>query len=207
MAENKAALVETLLTLKRKSGKTYNQLAEETGLTNVYVGQLLRRQAHLKPDTAPKLKAALPGLTDEVIEQMMVPPLRGVTEGVMHFAESIKDIINEEFGDGIMSSVDFYCAVDKIKEGRKYAFKATGKVNVPGLALSETGSNLTSKPVEPVALQHLVPVYRVCVKFVYCFYPSAGREINNARCLELYICVLMWHFRPCHIIRWTAFVQ
>ncbi|GAB2217763.1 hypothetical protein Droror1_Dr00000974 [Drosera rotundifolia] len=128
MAENKAALVETLLTLKRKSGKTYNQLAEETGLTNVYVGQLLRRQAHLKPDTAPKLKAALPGLTDEVIEQMMVPPLRGydpsiiqdptiyrVTEGVMHFAESIKDIINEEFGDGIMSSVDFYCAVDKIK--------------------------------------------------------------------------------------------
>ncbi|EXB46744.1 Cyanate hydratase [Morus notabilis] len=33
----------------------------------------------------------------------------------MHFGESIKEIINEEFGDGIMSAIDFYCSVDKVK--------------------------------------------------------------------------------------------
>ncbi|KAL7177609.1 hypothetical protein ACSBR2_030883 [Camellia fascicularis] len=33
----------------------------------------------------------------------------------MHFRESIKEIINEEFGDGIMSAIDFYCSVDKVK--------------------------------------------------------------------------------------------
>jgi len=33
----------------------------------------------------------------------------------MHFGESIKEIINEDFGDGIMSAIDFYCSVDKIK--------------------------------------------------------------------------------------------
>ncbi|GAA0150685.1 hypothetical protein LIER_37160 [Lithospermum erythrorhizon] len=33
----------------------------------------------------------------------------------MHFGESIKEIINEEFGNGIMSAIDFYCSVDKIK--------------------------------------------------------------------------------------------
>ncbi|KAF2530881.1 hypothetical protein F2Q70_00030363 [Brassica cretica] len=33
----------------------------------------------------------------------------------MHFGESIKEIINEDFGDGIMSAIDFYCSVDKVK--------------------------------------------------------------------------------------------
>lgn len=62
--------------VKIHSGKSYNQIAEETGLTNVYVAQLLKRQAQLKPETAPKLKAALPELNDEMIKVMMHPPLR-----------------------------------------------------------------------------------------------------------------------------------
>jgi len=33
----------------------------------------------------------------------------------MHFGESIKEVINEDFGDGIMSTIDFYCSVDKLK--------------------------------------------------------------------------------------------
>ncbi|CAK9150990.1 unnamed protein product [Ilex paraguariensis] len=124
----KESLVTQLQAVKRKSGKTYGQLAAETGLTNVYVAQLLRRQAQLKPETAPKLRAALPELSDEFVEEMMRAPLRSydteliqdptvyrLNEAVMHFGESIKDIINEEFGDGIMSAIDFFCSVDKIK--------------------------------------------------------------------------------------------
>lgn len=76
MAEMKASVVNRLLLVKRQSGKSYNQIAEETGLTNVYVGQLLRRQAQLKPETAPKLRAALPLLTQELLEEMMRPPMR-----------------------------------------------------------------------------------------------------------------------------------
>ncbi|KAL8158352.1 hypothetical protein AgCh_002878 [Apium graveolens] len=117
-----------LESVKRKSGKTYSEIAEETGLTNVYVAQLFKFQAQLKPDTVSKLKAALPELPDHVVEKMMEPPLRcydpkliqeptvyRLNEAVMHFGESIKDIINEEFGDGIMSAIDFYCSVDKVK--------------------------------------------------------------------------------------------
>ncbi|KAK4405917.1 Cyanate hydratase [Sesamum angolense] len=124
----KARTAAELQALKRKSGKTYGQIAEETGLTNVYVAQLLRRQAQLKPATAPLLQAALPGLTDELLHEMMQPPLRSydpnliqeptvyrLHEAVMHFGESIKEIINEEFGDGIMSAIDFYCSVEKVK--------------------------------------------------------------------------------------------
>ncbi|KAL0388384.1 UNVERIFIED_CONTAM: Cyanate hydratase [Sesamum radiatum] len=110
----KARTAAELQALKRKSGKTYGQIAEETGLTNVYVAQLLRRQAQLKPATAPLLQAALPGLTDELLHEMIQPPLRSydpnliqeptvyrLHEAVMHFGESIKEIINEEFGDGM----------------------------------------------------------------------------------------------------------
>lgn len=68
--------VARLQAVKHTSGKSYNQLAEETGLTNVYVAQLLRRQAQLKPDTAPKLKAALPDLPEVLVHDMMEPPLR-----------------------------------------------------------------------------------------------------------------------------------
>lgn len=126
--ENKANTVASLMSVKQKSGKTFGQIAEETGLTNVYVAQLLRRQAQLKPETAPKLKAALPHLSDEQLHAMMQAPLRSydpnlvqdptvyrLNEAVMHFGESIKEIINEEFGDGIMSAIDFFCSVDKVK--------------------------------------------------------------------------------------------
>ncbi|KAL4561196.1 hypothetical protein LXL04_033359 [Taraxacum kok-saghyz] len=124
----KASVVSSLMAVKRQSGKTFSQIAAETGLTNVYVAQLLRRQAQLKPDTAPKLRTALPDLTDIHIQQMKEAPLRSydpsiiqdptvyrLNEAVMHFGESIKEIINEEFGDGIMSAIDFFCSVDKVK--------------------------------------------------------------------------------------------
>ncbi|KAG2727832.1 hypothetical protein I3760_01G177600 [Carya illinoinensis] len=128
MAESKVSIANRLLAAKRSSGKSYSHLAVETGLTNVYVAQLLRRQAQLKPETAPKLKAALPELTDDDLQEMMRPPMRSydpnliqeptiyrLNEAVMHFGESIKEIINEEFGDGIMSAIDFFCSVDKAK--------------------------------------------------------------------------------------------
>ncbi|KAL2456682.1 Cyanate hydratase [Abeliophyllum distichum] len=127
-SSNKASTVAALQAVKRKSGKTYGQIAQEAGLTNVYVAQLLRRQAQLKPETPSSLRAALPDLSEELLHEMMQPPMRSydpniiqdptvyrLHEAVMHFGESIKDIINEDFGDGIMSAIDFYCAVDKIK--------------------------------------------------------------------------------------------
>ncbi|XP_058094762.1 cyanate hydratase [Magnolia sinica] len=125
---SKASVVGRLLAVKRDSGKTFSQISAETGLTNVYVAQLLRRQAQLQADTALILRAALPELSEDLIAEMMKPPMRSydphiiqepaiyrLNEAVMHFGESIKEIINEEFGDGIMSAIDFYCSVDKVK--------------------------------------------------------------------------------------------
>lgn len=76
MEQKKAKIVAELQAVKHNSGKSYNQLAEETGLTNVYVAQLLRRQAQLNPQTAPLLRAALPDLPQDLVSEMMRPPLR-----------------------------------------------------------------------------------------------------------------------------------
>lgn len=73
---SKSSLTNRLQAAKRRSGKSYSQIAEETGLTNVYVAQLLRRQAQLKADTVPQLQAALPELSDELLHEMMRPPMR-----------------------------------------------------------------------------------------------------------------------------------
>ncbi|KAG1361859.1 cyanate hydratase [Cocos nucifera] len=121
-------VVGRLMAAKKASGKCYSEIAAETGLTNVYVAQLLRRQAQLKPATALALRSALPSLTDDLVSEMMNPPFRSyhpnliqepavyrLNEAVMHFGESIKEIINEDFGDGIMSAIDFHCSVDKVQ--------------------------------------------------------------------------------------------
>lgn len=125
----KEEVVSLIMEAKRASGKTYAQIANETGLTNVYVAQLLRRQAQLSRRSALALQAAIPGLNSGLVEEMMIPPLRSydsdiakdpciyrLNEAVMHFGESIKDVINEDFGDGIMSAIDFYCSVKKVKD-------------------------------------------------------------------------------------------
>ncbi|KAL0907413.1 hypothetical protein M5K25_021825 [Dendrobium thyrsiflorum] len=122
-----SAVVAALISAKQFSGKTFGQIAAETGLTNVYVAQLFRRQAQLKPETVASLRSAVPALTDKLISEMMVAPFRSyrpniiqepaiyrLHEAIMHFGESIKEVINEDFGDGIMSAIDFYCSVDKV---------------------------------------------------------------------------------------------
>ena len=63
-------LADRLLSAKEKSGKTFDQIADELGFTNTYTTQLLFGQAQLKPDTLPKLKKAVPGISAADLETM-----------------------------------------------------------------------------------------------------------------------------------------
>jgi len=124
----KKEVVGKLLAAKEASGKTWDELGQALGLGNVYVAQLFRRQAQLKPETATQLAALVPGLNKSLLHEMSRPPLRSydpailqephiyrMTEVCAHYGESILDIIQEKFGDGIMSAIDFKIGVDKIK--------------------------------------------------------------------------------------------
>lgn len=76
MEDIHGSLASQLQAVKYRSGKSYNQIAKETGLTNVYVAQLLKRQAKLNPETAPKLQASLPDLSQSHLQEMMRPLMR-----------------------------------------------------------------------------------------------------------------------------------
>ena len=123
-ADKTAARVQRCLAAKEKSGKTFDELANTLGLTNTYTCQLFLGQAQLKPDTAVKLKAALPTLTAADISAMQGAPMRGFDdeilkepnvyrtyEAVTHYGMAIKTLINEQCGDGIMSAIDFFMDV------------------------------------------------------------------------------------------------
>ena len=125
---DKKELVGRLLAAKAASGKTYDELADALGLCNVYVGQLFRAQAQLKPGTEKKLVNMVPGLTEDLLQEMRKCPMRSfdpaviqephiyrLTEVAAHYGEAILEIMNEKFGDGIMSAIDFKLTVDKVK--------------------------------------------------------------------------------------------
>ena len=42
------------------------------------------------------------------------PNVYRMTEVCMHYGEGIKAIMNEKFGDGIMSAIDFRLTIDKV---------------------------------------------------------------------------------------------
>lgn len=128
MAMNREVLIETLQAHKAASGMTYDEIALALDLCNAYAAQLFRGQAQLKAATRAKLAQLMPGIPDEVLDTMGRPPMRAydpqiaqepliyrLIEAVMHYGESIKDLVNEQLGDGIMSAIDFYLSVDKVK--------------------------------------------------------------------------------------------
>ena len=125
---DKKELVQKLLQAKEDSQKTYDELAEALGVTNGYVAQLFHAQAQLPADMADQLAELVPGMTKELLKEMQKCPMRSydptliqepnvyrMTEICMHYGESIKAIMNEKFGDGIMSAIDFKLTVDKVK--------------------------------------------------------------------------------------------
>ena len=128
MNTTKNEITDQLLAAKAASGKTNTELGVALDLSNVYVGQLFRRQAQLKPGTVSKLKSLVPGLTDKLLAEMQKPPLRSFDPDIIqepntyrlievgyHYGEAILDIIQEDFGDGIMSAIDYVITVDKVK--------------------------------------------------------------------------------------------
>ena len=124
-AEAVAARTARVLAAKEASGLSFDELATQLALTNTYTVQLLLGQAQLKPDTAPKLKAALPKISStDLVAMQKHFPMRSFDEAILkepnvyrtyeaitHYGEAIKALINEQCGDGIMSAIDFYMDV------------------------------------------------------------------------------------------------
>jgi cyanate lyase len=123
----KQEMSQTILAAKRARGLSWATLAEAVGLGELWVASCGHGENCLAPDAAEKLAAAL-GLGPEVAAALGEPPLKGWTmdkpiptdpliyrfyELVAVYGTTIKDVIQEKFGYGIMSAIDFRMDIKK----------------------------------------------------------------------------------------------
>lgn len=114
-----------ILSARKAQGLTWEGLAEQVGLAPVFLTSACLGMNSLKPEFADKLVEVL-SLDAEVSEALQACPhkhwekqiptdplIYRFYEIVGVYGETIKTLIHEKFGDGIMSAIDFSMHIDK----------------------------------------------------------------------------------------------
>jgi cyanate lyase len=139
----RAQLSEKILDIKREKGWTWKHICEQVGgMSPVLItGALLGQMKLTKPQAAAAAK--LFGLTKAEQSILNEVPMRGTGtpmpptdpliyrfyELVMVNGPALKALIEEEFGDGIMSAIDFDLAIERQSDpkGDRVKIGMTGK--------------------------------------------------------------------------------
>ena len=120
---------ENLLKAKKEKGLTFSEIGNLLGLDEVWVASLFYGQATASEEEAEKLLTKL-GLDLGLKELLTTPPVKGSLDPVIPtdpliyrfyeimqvYGMPMKDVIQEKFGDGIMSAIDFTINVDKVED-------------------------------------------------------------------------------------------
>ena len=114
-----------ILAAKKSANMTWEAIAEKTGLAPVFTTSACMGMNSMPAENAAKLCEAL-GLSDEVCAALQEFPTKVwdqivPTDPVLYrfyemcgvYGPTIKEIIHEKFGDGIMSAIDFSMHIDK----------------------------------------------------------------------------------------------
>ena len=118
-----------LLKAKKEKGLTFADIGILLGLDEVWVASLFYGQSTASDEEADKLLITL-GLGTELKEILTTPPVKGSLDPVIPtdpliyrfyeimqvYGMPMKDVIQEKFGDGIMSAIDFTINVDKVED-------------------------------------------------------------------------------------------
>ena len=130
-------LTEKILDIKRQRNLTWRQITDEIGGISpvLIVGALLGQMKLVKPLAAKAAK--LFGLTEEEEKMLNEVPYRGMPmpptdpliyrffEMVMVNGPAWKALIEEEFGDGIMSAIDFDIDIERLPNPKGDRVKMT----------------------------------------------------------------------------------
>ena len=118
-----------LLNAKKEKGLTFADIGNLLGLDEVWVASLFYGQSTASDEESDKLLTTL-GLGKELKEILTTPPVKGSLDPVIPtdpliyrfyeimqvYGMPMKDVIQEKFGDGIMSAIDFTINVDKVED-------------------------------------------------------------------------------------------
>jgi cyanate lyase len=138
---SKLAMTEAVMEAKFKQGTTWAAIAAAVGLSEIFVTSVCLGQNSFTAAQAAKLTAFLDfGNSKKDVEiALQQPPLKAQSldavakdpliyrffEIAYVYGDTIKAIIHEKFGDGIMSAIDFDLAVDKVEDPKGERVKIT----------------------------------------------------------------------------------
>ena len=121
----KIEMTEIILAAKSKSELGWEEIATQVGLAPVFLTSACLGMNSLKPEYAAKLSEVLDLPTEVSVALQQCPhkswektiptdPLiYRLYEIVGVYGDTIKELIHEKFGDGIMSAIDFSMDIDK----------------------------------------------------------------------------------------------
>lgn len=131
-------ITETILNAKAAKGLTFAALAESAGCNPIFLAAVCYRQASATREQAEALISALeldPALLPELtsfptkgglMPTVPVNPLLYRFYEIMQvYGLPLKDVIQETFGDGIMSAIDFTMEVEKEEDPKGDRVKLT----------------------------------------------------------------------------------
>jgi len=121
----KSDMTDAILAAKEAKSLTWSALASHLGMSDVWVASACLGQSSMPADLADRLCALLE-LPEPVARALTVCPMKGTDEVVptdpliyrfyevmQVYGTSVKEVIHEKFGDGIMSAIDFTLDVDR----------------------------------------------------------------------------------------------
>ena len=122
---NKIEMTESIMAAKSQSGISWETMADKVGLAPVFLTSACLGMNSLKAEYADKLCDVL-SLPADVSTALQAFPHKSwdklvPTDPVIYrwyeivgvYGETIKELIHEKFGDGIMSAIDFSMHIDK----------------------------------------------------------------------------------------------
>lgn len=125
---NKATMVETIAAVKQQRALTWEKMGQDIGCSPVWLASACLGMNSMPADKAKALAAYL-DLGDEVVEALKAFPHKSwdkavptdpliyrLYEAIGVYGETLKQVIQEKFGDGIMSAIDFSMEVEKVSD-------------------------------------------------------------------------------------------
>jgi cyanate lyase len=127
MNDAKAALADKIMSIKKKKKLTWAKIAEKVGMSPIWTtAALMGQMSMLEPQA--KAAAKVLGLDADEMQTLMDIPYRGSlptavpTDPVVY---RFYELIQEEFGDGIMSAIDFEMQMERLPDPKGDRVKIT----------------------------------------------------------------------------------
>jgi cyanate lyase len=127
--QSRQALTDAIIDAKARKNLTFEAINEGTGLSLAFTTAALLGQ-HPLPEQAARLVAKKLDLDDDAIRLLQTVPVRGSIPGgvptdptiyrfyeiVQVYGSTLKALVHEKFGDGIISAINFKLDIQKVPD-------------------------------------------------------------------------------------------